>query len=102
MTYSTFEQDMRPVWLMVAVTGLAHGSTIYTIVDLGPFSGAAPVSNSNASGAVAGGDGHAIVVDVATTMDLGVLPGGALSAAYGINATGDVTGYGDTSSRHFR
>ncbi len=93
---------MRAVWLMVAVAGLARGSTIYTIVDLGPFNGAAPVSNSNASGAVAGGDGHAIVVDGATTTDLGVLHGGAWSAAYGINATGDVTGYGDTSSGHFR
>jgi probable HAF family extracellular repeat protein len=102
MPYSTFEQDMRMVWFMVAVAGLAHGSTIYTIVDLGRFSGQAPVSNSNASGAVVGGNGHAIVIDGATTTDLGVFPGGSWSAGYGINASGDVTGYGGTSGGHFR
>jgi probable HAF family extracellular repeat protein len=87
---------------MVAAAGLVHGSTIYTVVDLGPFSGSAPVSNSNASGEIAGGNGHAIVIDGANTTDLGVLPGGSWSAAYGINSAGDVTGYGDTSNGHFR
>jgi probable HAF family extracellular repeat protein len=86
----------------MAAAGLAHGTALYTIVDLGPFSGAAPVSNSNASGQIAGGDGHAIVTSGATTIDLGVLPGGSWSAAYGINGSGEVTGYGDTSSGHFR
>jgi probable HAF family extracellular repeat protein len=88
---------------MVAAAGLVHGSTIYTIIDLGAFSGSsAPVSNANASGEIAGGNGHAIVIDGAATLDLGVLPGGSWSAAYGINAAGDVTGYGDTSNGHFR
>jgi probable HAF family extracellular repeat protein len=93
---------MRSIWLFVAAAGLVHGSTIYTVVDLGPFSGSAPVSNSNASGEIAGGNGHAIVIHGAATLDLGVLPGGSWSAAYGINAPGDVTGYGDTSNGHFR
>jgi probable HAF family extracellular repeat protein len=93
---------MKKVLLWIAAAGLAHGTALYTIVDLGLFNGLAPISNSNASGQIAGGDGHAIVIDGAATIDLGVLPGGSWSAAYGINASGEVTGYGDTSSGHFR
>src|SRR5947207_10297170 len=93
---------MKKVLLWIVAASLANGTALYTIVDHGPFSGAAPTSSSNASGQIAGGDGHAIVTSGAGTIDLGVLPGGSWSAAYGINASGEVTGYGDMSSGHFR
>lgn len=63
--------------------GMVHGSTIYAVVDLGPFDGTVATSDkASASG--------------------GIFPGGSWSAVYGTNAAGEEVGYGDTSSGHFR
>ena len=68
----------------VVAVGIVNGATIYTVVDRGPVNPGAPfVSGTPAT-------------------NLGVLPGGSWSTAYGTNSAGDVTGYGDTASGHFR
>ena len=41
---------------------------------------------------------HAFLYSNGTMADLGTLPGGSVSAAHGINASGQVVGYADTSS----
>jgi probable HAF family extracellular repeat protein len=76
---------MRFLFTAVIAAGLVNGATIYTVVDLGPFVG-----------------GGAPLVGGTPTTNLGVLPGGSWSAAYGTNASGALTGYGDTSNGHFR
>src|ERR1700683_3042835 len=88
--------------ILVAATlaaGLLNAATIYTVVDMGPvnYNAPPPMSYSNASGQSVGGNGQAFVTDGTTTTNLGVLPGGTWSAAYGINAKGEVVGYSDTS-----
>jgi len=75
---------MRLLLTALIAAGLVNGATIYTVVDLGPFDGGAPL------------------VSGAPTTNLGVLPGGSWSAAYGTNASGAMAGYGDTSNGHFR
>jgi probable HAF family extracellular repeat protein len=72
------------LFLMTLIVGsLVNGATIYTIVDMGPSDGAPALGG-------------------VSTTNLGVLPGGSWSAAYGTNASGAMTGYGDTSDSHFR
>jgi probable HAF family extracellular repeat protein len=56
----------------------------------------------NDAGAVIGGDGHGILLTNGTLQDLGVLPGGNWSSAYGINNAGTVVGYGDIGTGLFR
>lgn len=56
----------------------------------------------NDSGAIIGGDGHAFLLANGTASDLGVLPGGNWSSAYGINNTGTVVGYGNIGNGMFR
>jgi probable HAF family extracellular repeat protein len=56
----------------------------------------------NDAGAVIGGDGHAFLLANGTTSDLGVLPGGDWSSAYGINNAGTVVGYGNIGNGMFR
>src|SRR5260370_13609922 len=82
--YLSFGQNMRLLLTAVMAAGLVNGAAIYTVVDLGPFDGSAPLTGG------------------APVTNLGVLPGGPWSAAYATNASGAMTGYGDTSSGHFR
>lgn len=56
----------------------------------------------NDGGAIIGGNGHAFVLANGAFRDLGVLPGGDWSAAYGINTSGTVVGYGTAGSGIFR
>jgi probable HAF family extracellular repeat protein len=76
---------MRSFLIALFAAAVAHGATIYNIVDLGPVDGIASSSSNSASAS-----------------NPGVFPGGSWSAAYGVNASGEVVGYGDTSSGHFR
>jgi probable HAF family extracellular repeat protein len=89
-----------------AVAGLGLGNWLWrneTVTDLGLLSPTA----INATGAVAGvinrppfeepGHGHAGVWQRGKLTDLGTLPGSDFSEAYGINAAGDVVGYGETA-----
>ena len=70
------------------------------ITYLGPGSGATAV---NAVGQITGGNGagHAFVFTNGVNADLGSLPGGSWSAAYGINDAGTVAGYGDVAGGTF-
>ena len=56
----------------------------------------------NSTGTITGSNGHAFTLVNGTYQDLGVLPGGDWSAAYGINDSGTVAGYGDIASGLFR
>lgn len=72
-------------FLMAAAmaTGLIHGAAIYNIVDLGPAGGAPPFSGT----------------PLAAT---GPLWGGSWLTAYASNASGEITGYGETPGGDFR
>src|SRR5579872_4657360 len=81
--------------------GQAHG-TIWSgsrVTDLGAGVYAMAI---NASGTIVGSNGHAFKLVNGTYQDLGTLPGGDWSAAYGVNDSGTVAGYGDLASGLFR
>ncbi|MDQ2946264.1 MAG: HAF repeat-containing protein, partial [Acidobacteriota bacterium] len=79
------------------INGQTHGTMWSTsgVSDLGAGTSAMSI---NASGQVAGGNGDAFVYDNGKFTDLGTLPGGNWSAAYGINDNGMVAGYGATTN----
>ena len=56
----------------------------------------------NDPGAVIGGNGHAFVLINGVYQDLGLLPGGDWSSAFGIDAAGSVVGSANTASGNFR
>lgn len=83
------------------INGQAHG-TIWSgssVTDLGAGVFAMGV---NASGTIVGSNGHAFKLVNGAYQDLGTLPGGEWSAAYGVNDSGIVVGYGDLASGLFR
>jgi uncharacterized membrane protein len=67
--------------------------------DLGP---AMFATHINDPGAVVGLNGHAFLLANGVYQNLGALPGGDWSAAYGINKSGEVAGYGDIAPAVFR
>jgi probable HAF family extracellular repeat protein len=70
-----------------------------SIIDLGAGSAATAI---NDSGMAVGGNGQAFVYSHGQMQDLGTLAGGSWSAAYGINASGEVVGYGSVAGGAFR
>jgi probable HAF family extracellular repeat protein len=83
------------------IGGQAHG-TIWTgsgATDLGAGTYAMGI---NDAGQVVGSNGHAFVLTNGEYQDLGTIPGGDWSAAYGINAAGVAVGDGSTASGTFR
>ena len=83
------------------LSGQPHG-TIWSgsiVTDLGAGVFAMAI---NASGTIVGSNGHAFKLVNGTYQDLGTLPGGAWSAAYGLNDSGTAVGYGDLASGLFR
>jgi uncharacterized membrane protein len=67
--------------------------------DFGPGIFATGINDPSA---VVGSNGHAFLLVNGLYEDLGALPGGDWSAAYGINKSGDVAGYGDITPGVFR
>lgn len=82
------------------VNGQPHGEIWNgAATDLGAGVYAMGVSDS---GVVVGGQGHAFLFSNGVYQDLGALPGGDWSAAYGVNSAGTVVGYGNISAGTFR
>jgi probable HAF family extracellular repeat protein len=83
------------------VNGQAHGviwnGAGYT--DLGANTYGAAI---NDTGQVAGGDGQAFLYSDGSLRQLGYLPGGNWSAAYAVNDSGAVAGYGTEGPGQFR
>ncbi len=82
-------------------SGQSHG-TIWSpaqVIDLGAGTSAMDI---NAAGQVVGGNGHAFVYSSGKMVDLGVLFAGGWSAAYAINDSGMVAGYGSVPGNAFR
>ncbi len=83
------------------INGQPHG-TIWSgssVTDLGAGVFAMAI---NGAGTIVGSNGHAFKLVNGTYQDLGTLPGGEWSAAYGVNDSGTVVGYGDLASGLFR
>ncbi|HUJ72630.1 MAG TPA: hypothetical protein VLZ30_10315 [Verrucomicrobiae bacterium] len=83
------------------INGQPHG-TIWSgssVTDLGAGVCATAI---NASGTIVGSNGHAFKLVNGTYQDLGTLPGGDWSAAYGVNESGTVVGDGDLANGLFR
>ncbi|HLK20209.1 MAG TPA: PEP-CTERM sorting domain-containing protein [Bryobacteraceae bacterium] len=83
------------------INGQAHGAVWNgsQVSDLGTGVFAMGI---NDAGAIVGGNGQAFLSQNGNSTDLGVLSGGNWSAAYGINNSGVVVGYGNTGSGAFR
>lgn len=90
---------MKLILAAMIVASAANAATMYTIVDLGLVNPGAPppMNYSNGVGQSVGGNGHAYEVNGGIVTDLGVLPGGSWSAAYGINGSGSAVGFSDTA-----
>lgn len=73
---------MKLIPMAFMAAALVNGSTLYNVLDMGPSDGNGPQTNSQ-------------------TGSFGLLPHGSWSAAYGVNAWGEVVGYGDTGNGAF-
>lgn len=83
------------------VDGQPHGTvwSAGSVTDLGSGIFATGI---NDAGVVIGSNGHAFALANGAYRDLGLLPGGDWSGAYGINDNGAVAGYGSIGSGAFR
>ena len=102
-TFARAINDSGTIAGVAYIGGQSHGILWNgsTITDFGPNSGLTAI---NASGQVTGGNGsgHAFISSNGATTDLGALSGGGWTAAYGINDSGMVAGYGDVGGSTFR
>ena len=102
-TFARAINDSGAIAGVAYIGGQSHGILWNgnTITDFGANSG---LSAINASGQVAGGNGsgHAFISSQGVSTDLGSLSGGGWTAAYGINDSGMVAGYGDIGGSTFR
>ena len=64
--------------------------------------GAGAATDVNAVGQVVGGNGQAFLYADGVLRELGTLPGGNWSSAYGLNDDGAIVGYGNVSGGGFR
>ncbi len=83
------------------VNGQPHGE-IWNGAGLTDLGAGIFATGINDPGAIIGGNGHAFLLVNGVYLDLGVLPGGNWSAAYNINNSDTVVGYGSIGSGMFR
>lgn len=77
-------------------------STTQAIAAAGSYANAINNAGQVAGMLTSDGQGNAFVTENGAVVDLGALPGGTWSSAYGINDAGDVAGYGQVSGGDFR
>jgi len=99
---ATYRLSVRAVFITLSIvipTGSATAATPYTVTDLGTlFGGQDQAYGINDSGQVVGTSGsRAVVYANGTVTDLGILPGGTSSIGLGINNSGQMAGYANTS-----
>lgn len=84
---------------LVIPIGNASAVTLYTVTDLGTlFGGSDRAYGVNDSGQAGGTSGaRAVLYANGTVTNLGTLPGGTTSVGLGINNSGQVVGYSNTS-----
>lgn len=77
-------------------------STTQAIAGAGSYAMAINNAGQVAGMITSNGQGNAFVTENGAVVDLGTLPGGTWSSAYGVNDDGDVTGYGQIAGGDFR
>jgi probable HAF family extracellular repeat protein len=99
-------QRRKPALAVAILLSLAASAQTYTVTDLGTLRhGSARVHAVNQAGQAVGGSGHPHGADTHAffwqkrggMLDLGTLPGGDYSAAFGINEAGQVVGTSNTA-----
>ncbi len=91
-------QAVATVWSSAGASSISGaGSYAMAINDAGQVAGMLTTTDGPN-----GGQGHAFVTTNGVAQDLGTVPGGSWSSAYGINGSGEAVGYGMTSSGGFR
>ena len=84
------------LFLLSAIVGDAWGAVEYTMTDIGPVAALAINDYGQVVG-LSGVNDHAFLYSNGVMQDLGTLPGGGISFAYGISNNGQVVGVSTTS-----